>query len=138
MELRTNVKTWLVSQPMEFVFKMKFPLFQPRALKSKHTSKVTMFIRIYGEQLKVRIEPENCVDKFAVCVEKDKRVVGHLKKGESGKFAKIIFYFLRSDPYSSCITTISGKRCNLKDGEDLQVPCKLDMTGQKKYVNILK
>ena len=25
-----------------------------------------------GEQPKVRIEPGNCVDKFAVCVEKDK------------------------------------------------------------------
>ena len=67
-----------------------------------------------GEQLKVRIEPDFCVDKCAVCVEKDKKVVGHLKKGESGKFAKIIFYFLRSDPYSSCIATISGKRCNLR------------------------
>ena len=29
------------------------------------------------EQLKVRTEPDNCVDKFAVCVEKDKRVFGH-------------------------------------------------------------
>ena len=38
-----------------------------------------------GEQLKVRIEPRNCVDKYAVYVEKDKRVVGHLKNGESGK-----------------------------------------------------
>ena len=26
-----------------------------------------------GEQLKVRIEPDNCVDKCAVCVEKDKK-----------------------------------------------------------------
>ena len=86
----------------------------------------------------MRIEPGNCVDKYAVCVEKDKKVVGHLKKEESRKFAKIIFYFLRSDPYSSCIATISGKRCNLKDGEGLQVPCKFDTTGQQQYVNILK
>ena len=28
-----------------------------------------------GEQLKVRIEPDNCVGKYAVCVEKDKKVV---------------------------------------------------------------
>ena len=26
----------------------------------------------------------------------------------------------------------------ISDGEDLQVPCKLDMTGQQQYVNILK
>ena len=44
-----------------------------------------------GEILQVRREPENIVDKFAVCVEKDDRVVGHLKKGDSGKFAKPIF-----------------------------------------------
>ena len=33
-----------------------------------------------GEILQVRREPENIVDKFAVCMEKDDRVVGHLKK----------------------------------------------------------
>ena len=44
------------------------------------------------------IEPDNCNDKCAVCVEKEKKAVGHLKKEESGKFAKIFFYFLRSDP----------------------------------------
>ena len=106
-------------------------------IKGQHISKDIWTPEI-GEQLKVRIEPDNCVDKFAVCVEKDKRVVGHLKKEESGKFAKIIFSFLRSDPYLSCIATISGKRCNLKDEEGLQVPCKLVTTGQQQYVNILQ
>ena len=91
-----------------------------------------------GEQLNVRMEPDNRVDKFAVCVEKDQAVVGHLKKGNSVKFAKTIFYFLRSDTYSSCYVTVSGKRCNLKDGEWLQVPCKMIIMGQKKYANILK
>ena len=90
-----------------------------------------------GEQLKKRIEPDNWVDK-SVCVEKDKKAIYICRKENLGKFAKIIFFFLRSDPYSSCIATISGKRCNLKDGEGLQVPCKLDMTGQQQYVNILK
>ena len=90
------------------------------------------------KQLKVRIEPGNCADKYAVCLEKDKKVVGHLKKGESRKFAKITFYFLRRDPYSSCIATISGKRCNLKHREGLQVTRKFDTTGQQQYVNILK
>ena len=36
------------------------------------------------------------------------------------------------------VTEVSGKRCYLKDGEGLQVPCKIIITGQKKYVNILK
>ena len=72
-----------------------------------------------GENLNVLIEPDNRVDKFAVCVEKDQTVVGHLKNRESGKFAKTIFYFLRRDSYCNCYAEISGKRCNMKDGEGL-------------------
>ena len=81
--------------------------------------------------LNVQMEPDNCVDKFAVCVEKDRTVVVHLKKGDSWKFAITIFYFLRSDTYSSFYAKVSGKRCNLKDGEGLQAPCKMIVMGQK-------
>ena len=107
-----------------------------------------------GEELNVRIEPNNLVGK-------DANIVEHLKKGVSGKFAKTVFYFLRSDNYSNCFAKISGKRCNLKDGEGLQVPCYLKdgeglqvpcylkdgdglqvpcylyLTGQKSYVEVL-
>ena len=44
-----------------------------------------------GEKLNVLLEPDNRVDKFAVCVEKDQAVVGHLKKGDPGKFPKMTF-----------------------------------------------
>ena len=54
-----------------------------------------------GEKLNILMEPDNCVNKFAVFVEKDQRVVGHLNK-DSGKFTKMIFYFLRSDAYCNC------------------------------------
>ena len=54
------------------------------------------------------------------------------------KVRKDDFYFLRSDTYCNCYAEVSGKRCNLKDGEGLQVPCKIIIKGQKKYVNILK
>ena len=50
-----------------------------------------------GEKLNMLMETDNRVDKFAVCFEKDQAVIGHLKKGGSGKFAKTIFYFLISD-----------------------------------------
>ena len=36
----------------------------------------------------MRIEPDNCVDKYAVCVEKYKKVVGHLKKENLGSLQK--------------------------------------------------
>ena len=78
------------------------------------------------------MEPDNHVDMFAVCVEKDQTVVGHLKKGDSGKFAKTNY------TYCNCYAEVSGKQWNLKDGEGPQVPYKIILTRQKKYVNILK
>ena len=54
-----------------------------------------------GEQLDVLMEPDNRMDKFAVCAKTNEKIVGHLKKGTSGRFAKTIFYFLCSDAYSS-------------------------------------
>ena len=82
---------------------------------------------IFDQQL----EPNNPVDKYAVCIRKSGNVVGHLKKGITGRFAKTIFYFLKSDPYSKARTITLGPRCNLGDGEGLQVPCKLKLVGQK-------
>ena len=50
-----------------------------------------------GETLSTRREPENMEDKCAVCVLKSNAIVGHLKKGQSGRYAKTVFYFLRSE-----------------------------------------
>ena len=90
------------------------------------------------EVLKAKIEPTNIVDKYAVRVLLHDRVVGHLKRGKSGRLAKTIFYFLRADTYSSCTVIIKGKAVNLGDGEGMQVPCKLKFFGQEKYVKILQ
>ena len=54
-------------------------------------------------------------DKYAVCVQKDGVIVGHLMLGKTGRFAKIIFYFLRGDTDSKCEVIITGKRVNLGD-----------------------
>ena len=53
-------------------------------------------------------------------------------------FAKTIFYFLRSDANSSAWAKVTGKRCNLGDGEGMQVPCKLSLSGQRKFVSLLR
>ena len=60
------------------------------------------------------MEPDNRVDKFAVCDEKDQTVVGYLKKGDSGKFAKTIFYFLRNDTYCNCYLKFQGNDATWK------------------------
>ena len=84
------------------------------------------------------MEPGNRMDKFAECVKINEKIMGHLKKGTSGRFAKTIFYFLRSDAYSSAWAKVTGKRCNLGDGEGMQVPCKLRLSGQPKFVSLLR
>ena len=48
-----------------------------------------------------------------------------------------MFYFLKTDSFSSCYAA-AGKKVNLGDGERLQVPCQLIITGQRKFVQILK
>ena len=40
--------------------------------------------------------------------------------------------------YSSCTDIIKGKLVNLGDGEGMQVPCELLITGYKPYLDILK
>ena len=96
-------------------------------IKGHHVYKAIWTPRL-EEQLNIRMEPDSHVAKFTVCVENDQAVVGHLKKKDPGK---TIFYFLKSDTYSSCYAKVSWKRCNLKDGQRLQVPCKMVVTGQK-------
>ena len=93
----------------------------------------TLQEHVHGE-----IEPHNAVDKYAVAVKKDEKVIGHLPFGENGKFAKTIFYFLRADPYAKCNITVVAKAVNLGDGDAMQVPCILHLLGQKSMVEILK
>ena len=93
---------------------------------------------ICNEVLQTRKEPENSRDKYAVCVLKDGKVVGHLKKGSNGRFERTIFYFLRSDTFAKCSVKITEKPVNLADGEGMQVPCMLELEGQGRYIDVLK
>ena len=91
-----------------------------------------------GKKLDILMETDNPMDKFAVCVKTNEKIVGHLKKGTWRRFAKTIFYFLRSDVYSRAWAKVTGKRCNLGDGEGKQVSCKLSLTKQPKFVSLLR
>lgn len=61
-----------------------------------------------GEILGGEREPSNVKDKFAVAIMKNGVVVGHLKKGQSGWFAKTISYFLKAAESNSCNVKIGG------------------------------
>ena len=77
------------------------------------------------------------MDKCAVCVKKNTSIVGHLPLGKNGKFAKMIFYFLRADQDAECKEYITGKKVNLGDENGMQVPCKLKISGPRKMAEIL-
>ena len=70
----------------------------------------------------------NVIDKYAVCVEKNTSIVGHLSLGKNGKFAKMIFYFLRAE---------QDAEVNVGDGNGMHVPCKLKISGPRKIEEIL-
>ena len=61
-----------------------------------------IWISRINEALSTEREPGNPKDRYAVCVKKNECVTGHLPLGNTGNFAKIIFYFLRVDKYSMC------------------------------------
>ena len=98
----------------------------------------TLWNPLIGEFLSCEREPDNPMDKYAVCVKKENKIVGHLLLGKSGKFVKTTFYFVRADELSSCKIVVTGKLVNLGDGEGMQVPCKLIFTGIEKCIDILK
>ena len=56
------------------------------------------WISSIGNELLGFMEPTNKLEKYAVPVKgKDEDIIGHLPLGKSGKFAKTVFYFLKSD-----------------------------------------
>ena len=57
------------------------------------------------------MEPDN---RDAVCVDKDQTVVGHLKKGDSGKFAKTIFFSSEVVPTVTVMLKFQGNDATWK------------------------
>ena len=84
------------------------------------------------------MELDNAVDKYAVAVMKKDRVVGHLMKRKSRKFAKTVFFFLRTDEIDSTTVKITGRAVNKGKGMGMEVPCSIAFTGSKPMLDKLK
>ena len=83
------------------------------------------------------MEPGNPTDNYAVCIEKNVNIVGHLPKGKYGRFSKTIFFFLRADEYGSYKVRINkSKAINHDDG--MKIECTLEFIGQRRFIDILK
>ena len=92
-----------------------------------------------GDELQGFMEPKNKLDKYAVAIKgKDGDVFGHLPLGKSGKFAKTVFYFLKSDKNHHCKITVTGKATNAGDGLGMKGPCQLFFLAEEKLIIILQ
>ena len=91
-----------------------------------------------NEILKVEMEPTNKMDKFAAAVIKDKKTIGHLPKGKTGRLSKTIYYFLKVENNNDCqVEILDCKAVNLGDGMGMRIPCTLLFSGQSDFIDIL-
>ena len=132
---RLHVVYWYICFQDELPVVLITTLDLETFIKRHHMYK-DMWTPKQGKQLDVLMKPDNRMDKFAVCVKINETIVGHLTKGTAGRFARTIFYLLRSDAYSSTWTKVAGKRCNFGDGERMRVP--LSLPGQPKFASLLR
>ena len=65
-------------------------------------------------------------------------MIEHLKKGNTGRYAKTVFYFPRTNPINTASTTVTGKTVNFGDGEGLQILCTVLFKREEKYIEVLK
>ena len=70
---------------------------------------LALWIPVIGERLLSQREPDNPEDKYDAYVKKENKIVGHLLLGNSVKFDKTIFYFLRANEVCSCKVIMTGK-----------------------------
>ena len=92
-----------------------------------------------GDELQGFMKTRNKLDKYAIAAKgKDGDEIGPLPLGKSGKFAKIVFYFLKSDKNHHCKITVTGKATNAGDGLGMKVPCQLFFLAEEKFIIILQ
>ena len=72
------------------------------------------WIPFVGEKLDTVMQPTDVKDKYAVAISQEgkKKLIGHLHLGESEKFAKTIFYFLKAAKENRCQIIALGKAVN--------------------------
>ena len=122
----------------------KIPIFR---LKSYAINAFVMGYHVYkknwtpsmGDELQDFMEPTNKLDKYEVVVKgKDGDVIGHLPLRKSGKFAKTVFYFLKSGKNNHCKITLTEKATNAGDGLRMEVPSQLVFLAEKKFIIIFQ
>ena len=86
-----------------------------------------------GEELSIKKENRNLYNTFAVAVEKEGDVVGHLPQSIS---RNVSYFISHSGNNATC--TVTGPRVNRGVGLGVEVSCTYRFTGQKLFVKRLK
>ena len=73
-----------------------------------------------------------------MAVTTEARVIGHLKKGKTGRYAKTDFYFLRANPMNAARITATGKSVNFGNGQVLQISCAILFKTEEIYTEVYK
>ena len=81
---------------------------------------------------------KNEIDEYHVAVTTNALVIGHLKKGKTGRHAKTDFYFLRANPINAPRITVPGKSVNFGNGQGLQIPYTILFKREEIYIEVLK
>ena len=83
-----------------------------------------------NKKLNTRMEPESKKDKFTIAVIGGNEVViGHVVKGKTRRFSKIIFNFLQVSQYRRYNIQITGYAINQGDGKNMKISCMLTFKG---------
>ena len=77
---------------------------------------------ILGENKSTRPEPENEVDKYDVAVTNGARVIGHLKKGKTGRYAKTVFCSYELIQWTLLVLLSQGKELTLEMDKACKFP----------------
>ena len=88
---------------------------------------------ILGENVSISPEPKNEIEEYAVAVTTGARVIDHLKKGNTGRYVKTDFDFLRANPMNAARITVTGKSVNLEMGKVCKFPAQF-YSREKKYI----
>ena len=112
--------------------------FEAESVIKEYHAYMNDWTPILGENVSIRPELENEIDEYAVAGTTDARVIGHLKKGKAGRYAKTDFYFIRANPMNAARITVTWKSVNFGNGQGLQIPCTILFKIEEIYIEVLK
>ena len=88
--------------------------FETESLLKGYHAYMNDWTPILGQNVSTRTEPENDFDKYIVVITKDAQVVGRLKKGKTGRYAKPVFTSSELIQWTLLVLLFQGKGLTLE------------------------